>query len=212
LCSNKALLDARPSLAETIRPVMNDEKTSIVLLQNGVGAEEPLHEAFPGNTVISAVVWTGAKVLDQGKVEQFNREALTIGVDWKEKLGKGNEVERERLDRLVSVLKAGGGECNVVDDIQSERWVKVIWNACWNAVTTATQLRTNRFLEASPYALELSRSIMGEVVQVARAKGLTVPEGTIDKLIEQCTSVKGGLPSSMLFDYLAGRPMEVEFG
>jgi ketopantoate reductase len=83
-------------------------------------------------------------------------------------------------------------------------------NACWNAVTTATQLRTNRFLEASPYALELSRSIMGEVVQVAKAKGLTVPEGTIDKLIEQCTSVKGGLPSSMLFDYLAGRPMEVE--
>jgi 2-dehydropantoate 2-reductase len=133
LCSNKALLDARPSLAETIRPVMNDEKTSIVLLQNGVGAEEPLHEAFPGNTVISAVVWTGAKVLDQGKVEQFNREALTIGVDWKEKgskegsQGKGSEEERQRLDRLVSVLKAGGGECNVVDDIQSERWVKVIW-------------------------------------------------------------------------------------
>ena len=53
---------------------------------------------------------------------------------------------------------------------------------------------------------------MGEVVQVARAKGLKVPEGTIDKLIEQCTSVKEGLPSSMLFDYLAGRPMEVEVG
>jgi hypothetical protein len=51
---------------------------------------------------------------------------------------------------------------------------------------------------------------MGEVVQVAKAKGLNVPEGTIDKLIEQCTSVKEGLPSSMLFDYLAGRPMEVE--
>lgn len=51
---------------------------------------------------------------------------------------------------------------------------------------------------------------MGEVVQVAQAKGLNVPEGTIDKLIEQCTSVKEGLPSSMLFDYLAGRPMEVE--
>jgi ketopantoate reductase len=48
-------------------------------------------------------------------------------VDWKETLGKGNEVERERLDGLVEVLKAGGGECNVVDDIQSERWVKVIW-------------------------------------------------------------------------------------
>jgi len=103
------------------------ETTSIVLLQNGVGAEEPLHESFPANTIISAVVWTGAKVLAQGHVEQFNREALTIGVDWNEKLGKGNEEEQKRLDRLVKVLKAGGGECNVVDDIQSERWVKVIW-------------------------------------------------------------------------------------
>lgn len=54
-----------------------------------------------------------------------------------------------------------------------------------NAVTTATQLRTNRFLEASPHAMTLSRAIMGEVVDVARAKGLTVPEGTVDKLIEQ---------------------------
>jgi 2-dehydropantoate 2-reductase len=126
LCSNKALLDAKPSLSETIRPVMTDT-TSIVLLQNGVGAEEPLHESFPENTIISAVVWTGAKVLAQGHVEQFNREALTIGVDWNEKLGKGNEEEQKRLDRLVKVLKAGGGDCNVVDDIQSERWVKVIW-------------------------------------------------------------------------------------
>ena len=79
-----------------------------------------------------------------------------------------------------------------------------------NAVTTATQLRTNRFLEASPYALDFSRSIMSEVINVARAKGLVVPEGTVDRLIKQCTDVKEGLPSSMMFDYLAGRPMEVE--
>lgn len=55
LCSNKALLDAKPSLAETIRPVVK-EGTSIVLLQNGVGAEEPLHQAFERNTIVSAVV------------------------------------------------------------------------------------------------------------------------------------------------------------
>lgn len=54
-----------------------------------------------------------------------------------------------------------------------------------NAVTTATQLRTNRFLASSPHAMTLSRAIMSEVVDVARAKGLQVPEGTIDKLIEQ---------------------------
>jgi ketopantoate reductase len=99
-----------------------------VILQNGVGAEAPLHEAFPGNTVISAVVWTGGRILDNGVVQQFNREGLTIGVDWKK--GESEEErrkEQDRLDVLVGLLQAGGGDCTVVDDIQSERWVKVIW-------------------------------------------------------------------------------------
>ncbi|GHJ89501.1 hypothetical protein NliqN6_5903 [Naganishia liquefaciens] len=207
VCSNKALLDAKPSLSDILQPVVTDG-TAIVLLQNGVGVEEPLHEAFPNNTVLSACVWTGAKVLGPGEAEQFNREGLTIGVDHAEALSA--EQEQKQLDVFVEMSRAGGSDVTVCDDIQSERWVKVIWNACWNAVTTATQLRTNRFLEASPQAMMLSRAIMGEVVDVARAKGLTVPDGSVDKLIEQCTSVKDGLPSSMLDDYVAGRPTEVE--
>ncbi|KAJ9095230.1 hypothetical protein QFC21_005596 [Naganishia friedmannii] len=51
---------------------------------------------------------------------------------------------------------------------------------------------------------------MAKVPAVARAKGLTVPEGTEEKLMKQCTDVKEGLPGSMMFDCLAGRPMEVE--
>ena len=57
VCSNKALLDAKPSLSDILQPVVTDG-TAIVLLQNGVGVEEPLHEAFPNNTVLSACVGT----------------------------------------------------------------------------------------------------------------------------------------------------------
>jgi ketopantoate reductase len=54
---------------------------------------------------------------------------------------------------------------------------------------------------------------MREVEAVAKAKGLTVPEDTVDVLIKRCTDVGGaGLPSSMMADNLAGRPMEVEVG
>lgn len=52
---------------------------------------------------------------------------------------------------------------------------------------------------------------MREVEAVAKAKGLKVPEGTVEKLIKQCTDVgELGLPSSMMAVNLAGRPMEVE--
>ncbi|KAK4687482.1 hypothetical protein P7C73_g2632, partial [Tremellales sp. Uapishka_1] len=211
LCANKALLDAVPSLSDLLRPVISNS-TAIVLLQNGVGAEEPLHESFPTNSIISAVVWTGGRVLPEedglAGVEQFNREGLTIGVDYSPKLQKS--VEEERLDTLVGMLEAGGGDCIVTQDIQSERWVKVIWNCAWNSLTTVSRLRTNRFLDSSPHALTLSYAVMNEVAAVAKAKGLTIPDGTVEKLIQQCVSVKEGLPSSMLFDCLAKRGMEVE--
>lgn len=128
-CANKALLDAVPSLSDQLAPIVTPERTSIILLQNGVGAEAPLHKAFPQTTVISAVVWTGGKVLPSEDgvttMQQFNREGLTIGVDYKE--GGDRAAERKRLDDVVAILEKGGGSCTPTDDIQSARWVKVIW-------------------------------------------------------------------------------------
>ncbi|OXH21286.1 2-dehydropantoate 2-reductase [Cryptococcus neoformans] len=209
LCANKALLDAKPSLSDHLRPIISPA-TSIVLLQNGVGAEVPLHESFPNNTIISAVVWTGGKTLpDNDGVEQFNREGLTIGVDYRE--GGDKKEEDEKLETLVGLLEAGGGDCTVTKDIQSERWVKVIWNCCWNTLTASTLLKTGPFFQSSDLALPLCYSIMNEVVAVAKAKGLTVPDGTTEKLIKQCTDVSyPGLPSSMMADVKAQRPTEVE--
>ncbi len=37
------------------------------------------------------------------------------------------EEEDERLKALVGLLEAGGASCKVTEDIQSERWIKVIW-------------------------------------------------------------------------------------
>lgn len=129
LCANKALLDASPSLSDQLRPIISPS-TSIVLLQNGVGAEDPLHASFPENTIISAVVWTGGRTAETSKdgkpgAENFNREGLTIGVDYKKNSDKAKEDER--LKKVVALLEKGGSKCTVVDDIQSERWVKVIW-------------------------------------------------------------------------------------
>lgn len=54
---------------------------------------------------------------------------------------------------------------------------------------------------------------MHEVAAVARAKGLTVPDDTVETLIQRARGAEGlGLPSSMMFDCLGGKAMEVEVG
>lgn len=70
-------------------------------------------------------VWTAAQFLENGVVEQFNREKLTIGVDWNTNLPP--EVERARLEEFAQLLRAGKGTCEVKEDIQSERWIKLVW-------------------------------------------------------------------------------------
>lgn len=84
-------------------------------------------------------------------------------------------------------------------------------NCCWNSLTALVRIRTNPFFESSQYALPLCKTIMQEVEAVAKAKGLTIPDGKVDELLKQCTDVGGlGLPSSMMADNFQGRPMEVE--
>lgn len=84
-------------------------------------------------------------------------------------------------------------------------------NCAWNALTTVTRLRTNQIFASSPDAAEFSRTLMNEVVAVARAKGLAVPADTADDLLRQVREVGGaGLPSSMMMDNEAGRATEVE--
>jgi ketopantoate reductase len=40
---------------ETLRPVISRKETVLVVIQNGIGDEQPFREAFPGNTIITCV-------------------------------------------------------------------------------------------------------------------------------------------------------------
>lgn len=45
-------------MPDIIAPAIDEKKTSIVIIQNGVGNEEPFRKAFPGTTIITCVVST----------------------------------------------------------------------------------------------------------------------------------------------------------
>lgn len=55
LCANKAILDSNPSLEDMLRPVVGPDAV-LVLIQNGIGQEDALREAFPTTTIIASTV------------------------------------------------------------------------------------------------------------------------------------------------------------
>ncbi|GJC94511.1 2-dehydropantoate 2-reductase [Colletotrichum higginsianum] len=204
VCAHKAITqDAVPA---QIAPAVDESRSTVVIIQNGVGNEVPFRTAFPHATIISCVTWTGAAQPQPGHIRHTKSEDMQIGLYPNE---ADPSVERQRLDSFAALLTEGNTVFQVVPDIQVQRWEKVVWNAAWNSLTTLTLLDTHSWLGSSPDATPMTRRLMGEVVDVARACGVPLDHGLVDTLIDKILAMQP-IGSSMQNDFKAGRPMEVD--
>jgi len=117
-------------------------------------------------------------------------------------------LEKKRLDDFAVLLREGKTIFQVVPNIQIQRWEKVVWNAAWNSLTTLTMLDTHAWLGSSADAIPLTRRLMAEVIDVAKACDVPIEYELIDRLISKIQAMPP-IGSSMQADYKAGKPMEV---
>ncbi|KAL1621613.1 hypothetical protein SLS56_009149 [Neofusicoccum ribis] len=206
VCANKAT--DQDETAKALVSVADQRKTTIVIIQNGVGNEPPFRNVFPLCTIITCVTWVGARQPEPGFVTHTKSEDMQIGLfrDPAESQGADDQV---KLDRFADLLKQGGTKFQVLEDMQVQRWEKVVWNAAWNSLTTLTMLDTKTWLDSSAGATPLTRQLMQEVIDVARACGVGLDYSLIDRLMDRILAMPG-IGSSMQTDCKNGKPMEVE--
>jgi 2-dehydropantoate 2-reductase len=173
-------------------------RTIIVPLQNGVEADEQLAARFPQARVLPAVVYVGATVEQPGVVEHV--AAGTIG------LGATHQQDTAVLPVVRDLLAKTGQPVHISNDIQRERWHKLMWNAAFNSVSAITG-RLPAELLASEDTRTLVVNIMEEVLEVGRAHGVDLRREDIDKHIAWTESATGVRTSTMV-DRERGRPME----
>lgn len=118
-------------------------------------------------------------------------------------------IESQRLDEFAGLLTTGKTVFQVVPNIQVQRWEKVVWNAAWNSLTTLTLMDTHSWLNSSPSAMPMTRKVMTEVIDVAKALNVPIEYELIDRLINKILAMPP-IGSSMRADYEGGKPMEVE--
>ncbi|KFZ25334.1 hypothetical protein V502_00190 [Pseudogymnoascus sp. VKM F-4520 (FW-2644)] len=203
VCAHKAI--DQSSVPALLAPVV-DNTTTIVVIQNGVGNEEPFREAFPNGIIITCVTWVGALQTSPGVIKHTKSEHTQIGLFPNEKLDKA--VEQGRLDAFTAFLNTGGTPYDVVENMQIKRWEKVVWNAAWNSITTLTLLDTQSWLK-SEGGMSLTRQLMTEVIDVAGKCGVPLSYNLIDELINKILKMPE-IYSSMHADRVAGRQMEVD--
>ncbi|MCJ1387268.1 hypothetical protein MMC18_000108 [Xylographa bjoerkii] len=210
VCS-KCMPGSTPSLGEIIKPVVGP-KTAIVLIQNGINIETEVLAMYPSNPLLSCVVYlpttqTSPGVIDYGASQNETLNRLEIGTY----PTSAAQAHKDVAEHLAHLVRKGGGNADVFDDIQPRRWGKLVVNAAWNPISALSLSSDADFLRSSPGAVDLVRSVMLEIVAIAKAMNIQgVDEALAETHLDRHRARTVGKEPSMLTDVRENRPFEVE--
>ncbi len=184
---------------ELIAPLLH-ENTVILTLQNGLGNEQRLADLFGEDRIIGGLAFVCINRTAPGRI--LHTEYGLI------KIGEYKRPVSPRLRRICEIFNASKVPCQMLENLAAGRWEKLVWNVPFNGLGAALQLATDRIVN-NPQGVELVRNIMHEIVAIARAEGVELPEDVIEQNIRK-TQTMGAYRSSMQIDQEMGRPIELE--
>ncbi|BDR93239.1 ketopantoate reductase family protein [Vulcanisaeta souniana] len=123
--------------------------------------------------------------------------------------GVGEVILPSSVGEVADVLKAGGANVRVVDDIEPYRWLKVIINAAINPITAILRARNGVILE-DPNARALVGAVVMEGVDVVNRLGIGLPSDPLAETLRVAEATRDN-QSSMLQDVLNRRRTEVDY-
>ena len=179
-----------------------------MLIQNGLGVEEPYHLAFPGVTIISGVAYLPTTQVSPGLYSHSEMELLYLGLYATDRFPQAVG----QLDTFASLIGHGGATAVIAEDVQAQRWRKVVANGAFNPICALSRCRDRYLMEIAPLGSHLLKSVMLEVMAVAEAAGYGefVVADTVEKQLARSLSRPyPGVQPSMMADVLEGKSREV---
>lgn len=193
------------SVPQVISRAVTADHTTIVLIQNGLGIEQPILDAFPTNVIISCVSMIGAHE-HQGRVIHNDHDSLTMAYFPNPLISVDKQASS--LQSFASVYGASGPTVRVVEDIVWWRWRKVMWNGTFGPLCAIAGLDSAQ-IRLFGGEDTLIRPAMAEIAEVAKACGYDLPEETAQEMIDS-TPLELKFRPSMLVDVDKGNPTEIE--
>jgi len=224
IVTTKALPDVTDD-AQDIEPLVRrapDGKTCIVLIQNGVGIEEAHRQRFPRNPIVSAVTIVSAEQVSHGVIRQNRWTRISMG-PYSDGLGgrtpeaqeiwkRGDSCVKELVDLFTRIGKLRDAEAYDEVKLQHVRWHKICINASMNPSAVLSGGVGNAEMVTDSDLREHLKACMEEVFHAApRILGKPFPSSLAEpEKILKSTERNVGVKPSMLLDWEAGRPMELE--
>jgi len=193
---------ANHALIDLVRPLA-EQGAALLTLQNGLGNEELLAEAFGTKQVLGGVAFLCSNRGEPGYVHHLGQGAI--------RLGEFSGGLSARATNLAEMFRNAGVVCEAVSDLRKARWEKLVWNIPFNGLCALTGKTTTDILQHSPSRQE-AIALMREVIAGGNAQGLQDnidAEAFIQRMLELTESMDHYRPS-MMIDREEQRPLELD--
>jgi 2-dehydropantoate 2-reductase len=206
------------ALAPQLQPVLGPD-TVVVSTQNGIpwwyfqnhgGELDGLHleRVDPGGVIAAAIA--PRRVV--GSLAYFSTDVVEPGVIHHTEgnrisFGEPDGTRSDRTRAIAEALVAAGFRCPITTRFRHEIWVKLLGNVAFNPVSALTG-GTLEEMVRHPEVSGLIRELMTETEAVAARLNIALPV-SIEQRMAGAEKV-GAHKTSMLQDFEAGRPMELE--
>src|SRR5262245_58378868 len=148
--------EAAKQKAPFVRP-----DATVVCLQNGVDNADRVRAAA-NVIVLPAAVYVAVSMPEPGRVKHLARGDLIIG------------PPSTRTAKVAAAFNRAGIASRLSEDIDGERWLKLLQNCSLNAISVLGHARYGQIAQ-NDNAKKLMGNIVDEVLAVARAAGVVLP-------------------------------------
>jgi 2-dehydropantoate 2-reductase len=168
--------------------------TRVAVVQNGVEHMERFRGLVPPERTLPAIIDIPAARTAPGRIHQGRDGDFT--------------VPDGDIGRAFAALFAGVPIApRTTGDFLSASWRKLALNS---AAVVNCLARRPAVLSRSAKAAAVMRAVTAEAVAVGRAAGARLADGLPDEVIARSLDAPPGQTSSVLADWLAGRPLEID--
>jgi len=187
--------------AAQVSPVLSSDSV-LISLQNGIDNEETLHRLLPAATVLGGAAYISARITAPGEIaETGGIQRLTFGPLF----GRADK----RASEILSMFLRGGIKADLKEDMRSELWRKFSFITSVGSLTALTRLNHSEML-ASPETMDLVFAAMKETEAVTHAHRIPFEPLIPEKVIEGLKRFDSDTRSSMYYDLVNQRPLEIE--
>jgi 2-dehydropantoate 2-reductase len=173
-----------------------DENTTIVIAQNGVDHAVRVASFAPKAAVLPALVYVAAERIAPGEIVHHLGSQLTVPAG-------------AQADALTQLAQGSTLKIKPEADFLTAAWRKLLGNLSANPITALTLQRIG--VMHDPDIRKLALAVLTEGAAVARAEGAKLRSDEAEQTVTELMGYNPTGGSSMLYDRLAGRPLEHEF-